>query len=138
VIYETEADRQREWDIAMVVAIKASCTLVRAPQLACYDFLAIRKGDLAAILEVKYRTHAMDAYETLILSKAKVDRLRSLGGLLQVPVILVVSFDGMVATANISGRGSETLVQGGRTDRRDPADVESCWAFPMDRFTAVR
>jgi hypothetical protein len=133
VIYETPRDQEREHGAAMQVATRSGAVLVKAPALACWDYMAIRGGKLVAALEVKVRSHDMDTYPTYMVSAEKVVKLRNLRQLLGVPVLLVVSFNGRIATLDVKAEGE--MGMGGRTDRQDPNDQEPCLFFPVAAFS---
>jgi hypothetical protein len=120
VIYETEEDRQREWDIAMVVAVKAGATLVRSPRLACYDFIAMRDGKEVAVIEVKATNYTLAQARTwphgVMVDPDKARKLVAESTRRGVKLVFIYGFTDAITILPLDGEWSEPI-EDGRTDR---------------------
>src|SRR5690606_34328492 len=124
--YETPADLAGERAIAELVEQEWKAQLQKLPEQYKLDYAAYRDGELVAWLEIKCRSHAADAYPTLILSVAKWHAGVALAVTTGHPFILVANFvDGAKFVRYSRGKVLDVRYgPGGRTDRGDAQDRE--------------
>src|SRR5262245_29296974 len=100
--YETEADLDRERQVAKDFARARQLTLHKLPAFYEVDYALEWRGFMRGVLEVKCRSHHSGTYGTLILSlhkyKAMLDYARLIGN---GPAQLVVSFLDKIMTKDL-------------------------------------
>lgn len=135
-IYETEFDRTREDQVFDMLAELMDFDYIGTPQLSVVDkLLCYKNGTLAAVAELKIRTNSRDAYPTYLFSATKHDALLTVSDSLKVPALLFVKFSDCIAFTKL--RNGYEQKHGGRRDRGDPKDVESCVFIPMREFKTI-
>ncbi len=140
VIYETDADRQRQRDAIGHLARATNTQVVETERLAGWDYEMVRDSRVLAMVEVKCRECKSYTYETYMVSEAKALRLRETalkrgvaGG------ILVCWKDGEIGWLRIDSLepASWVVEQGGRVDRNDPLDIERVVHFRISSFRFI-
>lgn len=71
MIYETDADRERESEFKLRIESRFNCELIKLSYDWQFDFLIARNKLLTGIAEIKVRTHESTKYETVIFSEHK-------------------------------------------------------------------
>jgi hypothetical protein len=128
-------DEDAELAVGEAIAEWVGAEMIKTDEFCCFDFLALRGGQLVGILEVKCRNNPIYEYPSLMLSKQKVDRILQASELLRVPALLAVSFLGQIAVMDLSGfKDLGPARYGERTDRGDKMDRELVYDLPIDRF----
>ena len=95
-VFQSEADRQNEREIASTLEKTWGCRIAAFGALSPIDWYAERHGRLVGLLELKSRHHAHDIYEGAFLNVRKWLAL-SLGAVgLGCPAIFVVRYDNAV------------------------------------------
>ena len=137
-IYETRDDRARQ-RTAMARLCAATGTDAReTPDLCAWDYEVVRDGAVVAIAEVKCRLCASSTYPTYMISLRKMDEMGMEAAERGITAILVVAWQDRTGFAMIPEALATGLkAHGGRTDRGDPADMESVLHIPIDRFKFV-
>jgi hypothetical protein len=132
-IYETESDRRNEVSVQEFLTTKYSCRYEKTAHLATADaILSNADGVPWAVLEVKTRKNSSTKYPTYMISANKVNGMMQLAEERGCVPLLVVKFtDGIFAIK--LRRGFDTA-SGGRQDRGDFRDIETCVYIPMERF----
>ena len=133
---ETAEDRSKEDEVAEYVARIWKCEQFSNGELAHIDRSFTRAGKLVALVEIKCRNVAKDAYPTYMISYRKVKDGLFQAGMDRVPFILVVKWLNSIGWVKIEERGL-IIRPGGRTDRGDPADIEDCVHIPIASFREV-
>lgn len=134
-MYETQADRDLEQEVAVTVAVHYGCIPERTPRAYQVDWLLMRKG-LHCFLEIKRRSVKHNAFSTLILSAHKWDYGRSMAERFGVGFLLAVEYtDGIWCwdTKDIK----PNVQMGGRADRGDDRDVEPVVHLPISLFVKI-
>lgn len=136
MIYETQADRANESGVFATLSTKYNCGVETCPTLSAVDgYLLDKDGNRAAVVEVKTRRNTHDRYPTYMLSAAKHENLVYISNQENIPALLVVNFtDGLYATKI---KGDYTTAVGGRYDRGNPNDMETCVYIPIQEFKAI-
>ena len=135
-IYETELDRTREDRVFRMLAEKMNFDYIGTPQLSAVDkLLCYKNGMLMALAELKIRTNKHDAYSTYLFSATKHSTLLSISESLKVPALLFVKFSDCVAFTKL--RFGYEQKSGGRYDRGDHKDIETCVFIPMREFKVI-
>ena len=135
-IYETELDRTREDFVFRALADAMNFDYIGMPRLSAVDrLLCYKNGTLAALAELKIRTNRYGAYPTYLFSATKHSTLLSVSAALKVPAMLFVKFSDCTAFTIL--REGYDQKSGGRTDRGDHRDIETCVYIPMREFRVV-
>lgn len=135
-IYETETDRQKEFQVRQYLATAWDCDYEESPELSFVDCkLTNPDGSIAALVEIKTRTNASTKYPTYMLSAHKWRNALHMANEYRVPFMLVVQFTDGIYAAKI--RNDYEIAKGGRTDRNDLMDIEDCVFIPMSDFRKV-
>jgi hypothetical protein len=135
-IYETEQDRTREEQTFKLLAENMGFDYINMPQLSVVDKLLCYKDKrLAAIAELKIRTNRFNAYPTYLFSETKCSALLSISEAIKVPALLIVRFSDQIAFTKLRSGYDQKL--GGRVDRGDSKDMETCVFIPMREFKTI-
>ncbi|MBR0879656.1 MULTISPECIES: hypothetical protein [Bradyrhizobium] len=101
-IFQNEADRDSEADVAAIIEKHWKCRIVRFGMLAPIDWFAERHGRVVGLLELKSRRHASNQYATPFLNVRKWLAM-SLGSVgLGCPALFVVRFTDEVRWVTLS------------------------------------
>jgi|DEB0MinimDraft_6_1074348.scaffolds.fasta_scaffold43671_3 Holliday junction resolvase-like predicted endonuclease len=133
-IYETKADKARELGVVEYLQRKGYKFLyIETVPLASFDgYMARLDGTPFALVEIKNRRNASDAYPTYMISASKVRAMLATAKAHQLRALLFVRFtDGVFITRL---EDNEQTGEGGRYDRNDSRDIEECVYIPMERF----
>jgi len=71
MLYESDADRERESEFALNIENRFTCQLIKLTYEWEFDYLIARNKQLTGIAELKVRTHASNKYDTVIFSDHK-------------------------------------------------------------------
>ena len=71
-IYETQADRDNEQNIAGIVEARFNCTLHKMPMKYILDFAAVRDNAVVAFVEVRQRKIPSTQYDEYMISMNKL------------------------------------------------------------------
>jgi len=132
-IYETAGDRAREERVVREACKSFNCEAEFQERLSSNDVVFKR---VVAVGEIKTRKNEMARYPDYLLSQHKFQSLLEKARRLNVPAILVVGFTDGIYYCNL--RSSYPVRTGGRVDRKDPKDVESCVFIPMTEFIPLK
>lgn len=132
--YETDRDRAAEKSVLEILARKWGVEYVIAPDFSPYDATLTKRGVLMAAVEIKCRAHYFATYDSLLISKRKVDRLIEICQPRYRPLLVVSLLDRIVG---IELDGNYPTELGGRTDRGDDKDLEICYKIPIQRFNKI-
>lgn len=134
-IYESEADRKAQREIAALVAGVWGGVWTEMPQLHPFDFTVSRGGAVKAAVEVKDRKTRKGSapYPTIYLEAPKYRALMEQGA---TPIFLV-RLDGIVMWSDLSKIGEPLIIMCGRHDRGDPYDVSLCALIPRASFRVI-
>ena len=127
MIYETQDDHAHKCELATIFARVYKCDVTVLPCLSPMDVIFSR-GELKLYAEIKRRYNDRTKYPTLMMDKAKLDwcvENRAAG-------IAVIEWND--CTGWISLRAPHTVGQGGRRDRNDKNDIDTCAFYPVDKF----
>jgi len=133
--YETETDRRREDWVAKRFALKTGVLQHELPENSRIDRLLTDKNHKPrGWAEIKCRTHECGHYDTYAISETKFKTMLWMKKATNLPVMLVVGFMDLVAWIDVTSLGGLRVVEGGRTDRDDPLDVERVVLIPITKF----
>ena len=134
-VYESEFDRSNERYIKDYLESNGKYTYEKSEPFAPIDGLLLRDGKHIANVEVKTRTNAKDKYPTYMISANKVGNILRVSRESKVIPLLIVKFtDGVFAVVLKDGY---ELRQGGRQDRGDSYDMETCIYIPITEFVQI-
>ena len=135
-IYESDADREREAQVAATYAQVMGLDAQAMPRNAPYDYEMLRDGKLVSIVEIKCRTKQYDPYQ---ISHSKMVTLHCEAHHREVPGILIVRWPNMTGWVAVDQLDPESWPTntGGRTDRNDKKDIEKMAEFPLSWFTMM-
>ena len=102
------------------------------PKFARIDRAVVRDGAVTFV-EVKCRTNPSNQYDTYMISETKWDALRAVASLCKAASYLVVRFTDKIMSCRVDVLFDfdVDIRKGGRTDRHDEKDVETCVFIPM-------
>ena len=120
-VYESEFDRSNEGYIKKYIESKGKFTYEKSEPFSSIDGLLFQDGKHVGNVEIKTRTNASDKYLTY-----KEDKV--------IPLLIVRFTDG-VFTVVLEDRYEKRL--GGRHDRNDSHDTETCMYIPMTEFVQI-
>lgn len=144
-IYETEADRSRQHEVATYIETNYNCRFIPNPPLDPIDGTFVERTDdcpeyenharAIAGVEIKTRKNPSNKYPTYLLSEFKWKAAKDYTETYAVPCLLAVQFtDGVFVTKL---RDGYAVAPGGRIDRNDPKDIEMCVYIPMEEFKKI-
>jgi len=137
VIYETKSNELDERRIANYVAYVYGVTMCKTPQFAVVDYIALRDNKPVALIEIKSRTQTIEKINSMggyLISFNKLEKMRDLSNLLQLPSVLVVRFDKDIYHHSIEDHYCTR--QFSRNDR--PSEIEEAAVIPTDHFRIMR
>jgi Holliday junction resolvase-like predicted endonuclease len=134
-MYETEADRKKEQDLADAFK-QQGYDFYKLPMQYRLDFAVFKNGRALAFIEVKHRTCRMHRYTTAMVSLSKVIQARLLTQHTGLPAYLVNVYTDNIARFDFAGHYE--LREGGRYDRGDSQDADICAYFPVGDATVLR
>ena len=133
--YERDFDRNNEVYIKDCLEASGNFTYSKAESFSPMDGTLSRAGKPIAMVEIKTRTNASDKYPTYMISATKVKKILLMCKENKTIPMLVVRFtDGVFATELKDGYA---ISKGGRKDRNDSCDIESCVYIPMKEFRKI-
>ena len=138
-LYETNADRQKEAQVAETLASLWLCEIIKMKPACVVDYAIKRSGKIVAVMEIKCRNYTYQQLHEmggLILSAHKLQSAKAWTDTHKVWFVLAIGLpDGIYATT-FSGVEWPVfdLVIAGRYDRDDKQDTEPCGLIPMERF----
>lgn len=131
-LYETAADRAAEGVVIKRWVRYMGGAVVKTPPQSTFDYLwypsGLPMGDPPTPIEVKVRGRL---YGDLMLSEKKWDALLGAGG------ILIWSTPQVTLWCAAMPHDDIRIGPGGRADRGDPYDLESCVFIPRRHFLEV-
>lgn len=132
--YESKADLENEQRAIERYCEARGFTFSRiAKRTYSADYHIFWKDKIAGVVEYKRRNYPREEFKDLLLSVKKWRACREHAKYLRVPFILLVEWnDGLYRYVD-NGRTVPVSFKG-RTDRRDPADLEACVMIPVIWF----
>ena len=115
-------------------------TAIAMPRLAGFDCILIdEKECVVAIVEIKVRASASNKFSEYLISLRKILELKAHASAMNTSGILLVQFTDCTMLLNVAKVDLSLLkiMEGGRTDRGDPLDIEPCFLIPMSMFTRI-
>ena len=134
-IYENEYDRSNEGYIKNYIESKSEFTYEKSEPFSSIDGLLFQAGEHVGNVEIKTRTNASGKYPTYMISAMKVDSILHMSKEDKVIPLLIVRFTDGVFTVVLEDRYEKRL--GGRHDRNDSHDTETCMYIPMTEFVQI-
>lgn len=134
--YETKADRANELGVATKIAAAHSLEFCKLPRSYIADYAFLKDGKCVIVAEVKCRTNPADQYPTYMLSTLKRYSVRQLATELHARPLLVVQFTDQLLHINLNEE-PDFIAEGGRTDRKDPQDVELVCHYEIGRLCPI-
>lgn len=133
--YESQTDRDNEMAVANMIAERFSAEfkkLSAAKYIA--DYIFHRERVPVAIVEVRCRTVASNAFDTLIMSSHKIRKGQQLSEYLGVPFLIAVRWSDRVSLRRIENDERFRVEVIGRPieSRGDETDSEPCCMIPID------
>lgn len=140
--YETGHDRNTEEEIITAWCDSFDYKGYRWRKLpggyALIDFAILDpNGFVQGVAEVKDRPGWIAAYGNIFLNMQKARELYHYH-LMGVPALFIVRAEGLIRYVRIhDGLKDWHICMKGRTDRRDPQDIEPCFLVPIDEFKVI-
>jgi len=135
--YESSDNRDEQREIATALEGAWNATLVDLGDASEIDYVAIRDRQAVGLVEVKRRRNPMGKYPTLQISLTKIIAGLKLSISTNLPFILAIQWDDATGYVTIKA-GTYNVVEGGRRDRGDPADVELMIEIDTGRFRVLQ
>jgi Holliday junction resolvase-like predicted endonuclease len=134
-MYETEADRRKEQDLADAFK-QQGYDFYKLPLQYRLDFIVFKNCKALAFVEVKHRSCRMHRYTTAMVSLSKVIQARLLTQHTGLPAYLINVYTDSIARFDLAG--DYEIGEGGRSDRGDAQDADICAYFPVGSATVLR
>ena len=134
-LYETEADRTAEAQVAYTLAAQLGCIAERTPRAYQIDWLLMRRN-LDSFVEIKRRQVPHNRYPTLMLSAHKWDYGRSMAERFDVGFYLAIEYTDGIYYWRTKDIKPEVRI-GGRSDRGDDQDMEPVVHLPIELFAKL-
>jgi|TARA_R110001606_G_scaffold799_3_gene3126 hypothetical protein len=134
-IYENEYDRSNEGYIKNYIESKSEFTYEKSEPFSSIDGLLFQAGEHVGNVEIKTRTNASDKYPTYMISATKVGSILRMSKENKVIPLLIVRFTDGVFVVVLEDKYEKRI--GGRHDRNDSHDTETCMYIPMTEFVQI-
>ena len=124
-IYETDHNRKKESDAALLIEQRLNLTVVQNKRLYPADYsLTKSNGTIKAIGEIKVRNNPRFKYDTFFISADKVCKCKAFAREFGIPFFLFVWWDDGLYGIDLSNKEPMKIAIGGRRDRGDNQDIE--------------
>ena len=120
-IYETQADRMNEQDVANRIAASRGYMMEKLPPMSKMDYAAFSTEGLKAFIEIKRRKVLRSKYDTMMIGMEKVLWARQVSKHFGIKSYLFNQWDDVLGYVCLDNRCE--LDMGGRSDRGDPLDT---------------
>lgn len=130
-VYQTSADLSREDLVAEEASKKWNCAQIKLEKLGFIDRAFVRDGEVKAYAEIKTRTNAHDKYDEYLIDLKKIEHGKWVSDYDGVPFVLVVKFTDGIWWVRINDDVRYRVGKGGRVDRGDANDIDTCAFIPM-------
>jgi|TARA_R110002126_G_scaffold22233_2_gene79456 hypothetical protein len=134
-IYENEYDRSNEGYIKNYIESKSEFTYEKSEPFSSIDGLLFQAGEHVGNVEIKTRTNASGKYPTYMISATKVGSILRMSKEDKVIPLLIVRFTDGVFVVVLEDKYEKRI--GGRHDRNDSHDTETCMYIPMTEFVQI-
>lgn len=134
--WETAEDLANEDAVARVYAEFMRCEYEKVPKHYKFDVAFTREGQVVAIVEIRCRNNAHDAYPTIMLSLQKWSDIKNMAENMGVPAKFVVRFTDGIYTLTLTEM-PDSIEMGGRALMRDSRDREPLVHFNVDRMKRI-
>lgn len=135
-LYETDEDRARQRALAQRLSSLWSCDFILTPRKYPVDCV-FTTDDHAWWVELKHRNNSSTKYSTLIIDKKKLVAGIEHSKLTGWPFFVVVHWSDGVFMAQVTETTRYFVDCGGRTDRRDPNDIDVVAYLPVREFRRI-
>lgn len=122
-IFQTDADRAGEAEVARLLASAWDCEIHHFGALAPVDFYATDQGRVVGVLELKIRSHEARRYPTTFLTVRKWMALTLASNGLGVPAVFVVQFTDCICWAPVAEIDASLVVMAGKSASLGIPDV---------------
>jgi hypothetical protein len=139
-LYETEADLQREQEVAELVGLRFNCDMHKLAKRYVVDYIATRGDNKqgVAFCEIKGGNHTWEDYQRMggfRIALHKWAYARFYCEASNLPFLFVAAAaDGAWYRPFADFSHQYTILYSGRTDRNDPQDMDPCMVLPCDTF----
>jgi hypothetical protein len=139
--YENDLDRQREEELARLVAQRTGLRPAKLPVQYRVDFALYRQNALVAVAEMKYRDYTveqLDRWGGYYVSLSKIMGAETICRMTDIPFYVVINFKGDIRVATIAYPFPVVAArEGGRKDRGDWQDLEPVVCYMSRHFTPL-
>lgn len=136
MLYEADADRAAQLEVANLLEVAWSCEAIALPPLSGADFIIKKHGVAQALAEIKCRPFSRELYPSYLIGDRKVLALETAATILRVRPLLVVRWSDAAGWIDVTDQPYESQM-GGRRDRADDKDIEPCRFYPIQRFANI-
>ena len=138
-VYETDADRQREKELADLMAKHWGVTAKPNPKMYPIDYTFVGDyGEVEGFGEIKIRRNTKEKYPTYMISAHKVADAKKLAEATGRDVILIVKWScGSIGYLDLANTPADSVHWGGRSDRGDGQDMEPVCHFNIENFLSA-
>lgn len=139
--FSNEVDAQAEAEVGRRLEEAWSCKLHRFGRWAPIDWFAERGGEVVAVVEMKARTHATEAFATVFLNVRKWLTLQLYAIGMGVPAIYVVRFADdevrYIDVRDVDTRRGRVKVAGLRRKVKGNSDIEPMIEVPLSEMRVL-
>jgi hypothetical protein len=136
-IYETDFDRDREFETINSVSMEWGVSFCRTPVRYPCDAVLLKDGHVIGWAEVKNRDCYRDTYPTYLISVSKVIDLLNYEEKTGFPAVIIVGWNDIIGHIEVKRIPYCKIGMGGRMDRGDWQDQEPCFMVPIHMFKFI-
>jgi hypothetical protein len=136
-IFQSPADRAAEREVADLLAWRWNCEIIHFGALATIGWFAQRDGRVVALIELKFRDHDPNRFETVYLAWRKWEGLTRGGMALAALPLFVVKFNDGVRWVNCWSVDPRIHIIGGPKRRTVESEREPLILVPVTDMRTV-
>jgi len=137
-MYERPEDLAREKAVMDIIAAEYfdGAPAEKMDQHSGADFLVTERNGAESIVEIKTRTAKVGQYKTYIIARQKYDKMLKLQNRYDY-AFLAIRWTDAIGIVQLPLLCEYKVIQGGRRDRNDKADIEEMIEFPISEFEII-
>jgi hypothetical protein len=133
---EERQDYANEQAIAKQLAVSWQCEMEKQPKFATFDYIAKRDKAILAFVEVRKRSHKINAFPDVYINLKKLLEARLLESATDTKCLFVVQFVDCLAYCRLNKK-LQLIKSTGGWKRRNPNDVEEVALIPISQFQKI-
>lgn len=135
-LQEIRQDNANEESIAKQLAVAWQCEMEKQPKFATFDYIARRDENIMAFVEVRKRSHNINAFPDVYINLKKLLEARLIESATKTQCLFVVQFVDCLAYCRLN-KQLQLIKSTAGWKRRNPHDVEEVALIPIDQFKKI-